>query len=114
MLRTIRTFFLFSAALDLIAFGIFWFTDQQGLYGYASVLIYCSVATGLLGAFSVSGSGGARHPHDEYLHTTSSSNETRRIDRQSREQGLSFGLILFGVALLSGISGYVLSRLTHP
>ena len=114
MLRTIRTFILLSFALDAIAFGIFLFTDERGLHGYATVLIYCSMGVAILAGLALMGSSGPRRAHDEHLHFTVGDEEARRIDHADRERGVSFGLILFVVALLSGTTGYVLANITHP
>jgi len=113
MLKTIRTFILLSVALDIIAFAVFLVTDQRGLFGYASVLIYCSLGIGVLGGLSLMGSGSPRHVNEEFMRAVTSDEDTRRIHQSNREQGLSFGLVLFLVAILSGVSGYVLNY-SHP
>jgi hypothetical protein len=98
MLRAVSIIAGLIASVALVALCIFWFSDQHGLYGYASVLIYCALGLIVLSGMLFAGSTGPRHPQDEYLHRATSTEETHEIDRNTREEGLSAGLILFLVA----------------
>ncbi len=109
MLYVIRLTFLFSVVIDCVAFCVFLFTDQRGLGGYAAVLIYTAVAVGFLAGLSLMGSSTPRSLHNETLHNTFLDASARQEARQDREAALSYGLIVFFSAALSGLCGYALA-----
>ena len=114
MIQTLLRLLALSVLIDLIALGVFCLTDQQGVSGYGSVLLYCSMAVAMLGGLAVAGSSGPRRVGDAYLEHVLTDEETRLLNAADRRQGASFGLVLFLAALLSGVSGYLLARLASP
>jgi hypothetical protein len=102
-----------AAVVATLAFGVFLFTAERGIHGYASVLILCSFVVALLGGLMAYGAAGPRSPHGAYLHSVSSTGEIRQIDRADRRRGLSIGLLIFFAGALSGVVGYVLAEFTR-
>jgi hypothetical protein len=110
MLRVVRNLVLCSAVVDLIAWVVFWFTDQRGMAGYANVLMLCALGVAGISCLAIMGSAGPRRMHDEHLQFIMSDAAARREDRAERERGLSFGLLAFLVALLSGATGMAVAH----
>jgi hypothetical protein len=101
-----------AMVVAILAFGVFLFTAERGIHGYASVLILCSFVVALLGGLMAYGAAGPRNPHGEYLHSATSTEETRQIDRADRGRGLSVGLLILFTGVLTGVIGYVLAEFT--
>ena len=102
-----------AAVVAALAFGVFLFTAERGIHGYASVLILCSFVVASLGGLMAYGAAGPRSPDGEYLHSATSTEETRQIDRADRQRGMSVGLLVFFAGMLTGVVGYVLAEFTR-
>jgi hypothetical protein len=113
MLRAVLLITSLAAAVAALAFGVFLFTAERGIHGYASVLLPCSFVVASLGGLMAYGAAGPRSTNSEYLHSATSTEETRRIDREDRQRGTSIGLLIFFAGVLTGVVGYVLAELTR-
>ena len=86
-------------------------SQAYGSREYASMVIWCSIAVGVIGGCMVAGSVVLRRSDDVHLRLTvypmRPDLETR--DRQEGERGALWGLLVFVSAVIAGAIGFGLS-----
>jgi hypothetical protein len=100
-----------TGGIAVLAIGVLFFMQGQGLRGYAIALIYTAFGVGVMAAFMVTGAADWRAAA-EVAQSMAVSDKASRIDYIDRQRGLCIGLVLFFSAVLAGLLGYVLSQLT--
>jgi hypothetical protein len=86
-------------------------SPAPGLREYASMIIWCSVAAGVIGGCMVAGSVVSRRSDDVHLQLTvyPTSPDLETLDRQDGERGALWGLLVFVSAVITGGIGFGLS-----
>jgi hypothetical protein len=86
-------------------------SPAYGLREYSSMVIWCSIAVGVIGGCMVAGSVVLRRSDDVHLRLTvyPMRPDLETLDRQDGERGALLGLLVFVSALIAGAIGLGLS-----
>jgi hypothetical protein len=108
ILTTIVAVVLLSAVAAMLLLS-----PAHGLREYASMVIWCSVGTGVIGGCMIAGSVAARRSDDVQLRLTvyPMRPDLEVLDRQDGERGALLGLLMFIAGVIAGALGFGLFSL---
>jgi hypothetical protein len=88
-------------------------SPTHGLREFASMVIWCSIAAGVIGGCMVAGSVAFRRSDDVQLRLTvyPMRPDLEKLDRLEGERGALFGLLVFVAAVIAAAIGIGLSSL---
>ncbi|MDB6026853.1 MAG: hypothetical protein JWM68_3076 [Verrucomicrobiales bacterium] len=111
MIRILKIFGTFFAAILAISAVVFPFTLQKGLHGYAFIVMCTSGIVTAIGGLIVYGSGGTRPPTPEFDQLSYLDPATTEEIRKDLNRGSTLGTELFYIGGACIGLGYLLYRM---